>query len=156
MTSERSICISWSMLPFCYETLAEAIHTAIQPEFRVPTDFFILYACNHSKKICSFLFFSGWPFDQKLGSSLIYFFLCARNHLTKIYDPLSFIFLLSTTIQRKCMIFFHLLFLLSMTIQPKIKIHTDLFLYMYTASQPKVRVLINLLVLYVHDHSTKT
>ena len=91
MTSERSICISWSMLPFCYETLAEAIHTAIQPEFRVPTDLFISYACNHSKKICSFLFFSGWPFDQKLGSSLIYFFLCARNHLTKIYDPLSFI-----------------------------------------------------------------
>ena len=93
MTSERSICISWSMLPFCYETLAEAIHTAIQPEFRVPTDLFISYACNHSKKICSFLFFSGWPFDQKLGSSLIYFF-----------------FYVHATIWPKYMILFHLYF----------------------------------------------
>ena len=43
-----------------------------------------------------------------------------------------------------------------MTIRPKIKVDTDFFLYMYTAIQPKVRVLINLLVLYLHDNSTKT
>ena len=46
------------MLPLCYGTLAKAIHTAIQPEFSVPTDLFILYAHDHSKKIYGLLSFN--------------------------------------------------------------------------------------------------
>ena len=60
-------------------------------------------------------FFSARPFDQKLGSSLIYFF---HLHKTMIFF-FSFILSLCTTIR------------------------------------PKNRVLINLLFLFVHDHSTK-
>ena len=59
------------------------------------------------------------PFDQNLGSPLIYFFY------------------LHTTIRLKYMVLFHLIFLLCMTIQPKIRVLIDLFL------------------LFAHDHSTK-
>ena len=138
MTSEGSICISWSMLPLCYETLAEAIHTTIQPEFRVPTELFILYACDLSKKIYSLLFFSAWPFDQKLGSSLIYFFMCTQPSDQNIWS--SFIYT----------------FFWAQPFNKKLRSTLIFFFYMYTAIQPKVRVLINLLVLYLHDNSTKT
>ena len=39
-------------------TLAEAIRTTIRPEFRVPTDLFMLYACDHSIKIFGLLSFN--------------------------------------------------------------------------------------------------
>ena len=77
------------------------------------------------------------PFDQNLGSPLIYFFY------------------LHTTIRLKYMVLFHLIFLLCTTIRPKIRVHTDLFLYIFTTIRPKVRVLINLFILFVHDHLTK-
>ena len=83
------------------------LHTTIRPNYRV--FFHLLYS-----------FFSAQPFDQKLGSSLIYFF-----HL-------------HTTIQQKYMIFF-LSFILSLC----------------TTIRPKNRVLINLLFLFVHDHLIK-
>ena len=53
---------------------------------------------------------SIWPYDQKLGSQLIYFFY------------------MHTTIRQKYMVLFHLIFLLCTTIRPKIRVHTDLFL----------------------------
>ena len=89
------------------------------------------------------------PFDQNLGSPLIYFFY------------------MHTTIRQKYMVLFHLIFLLCTTIQPKIKVHTDLFLYMYTTIRPKIRVHIDLFfylhttirpnyrVLFQGPHSTK-
>ena len=83
------------------------LHTTIRPNYRVP--FHLFYS-----------FFSARPFDQKLESSLIYFF---RLH---------------TTIRQKYMIFF-LSFIHSLC----------------TTIRPKNRVLINLLFLFVHDHSTK-
>ena len=83
------------------------LHTTIRPNYRV---FFHLF---HS-------FFSARIFDQKLGSSLTFFF-----HL-------------HTTIWQKYMIFF-LSFILSL----------------YRTIRPKNRVLINLLFLFVHNHSTK-
>ena len=46
------------MLPSCYGTLAEALHTAIQLEFRFLTDLFILYARNHLTKIYGLLSFN--------------------------------------------------------------------------------------------------
>ena len=144
------------MLPSCYETLAEAIRTTIQREFRVPTNLFILYARDHSIKIYGLLssFFSAWPFDQKLGSALIYFFICTRPFVKSIWSfILSFVHDHST----------------------KIRVHTDLFLLfahdhstkiyeffisfilpLCTTIRPKFRVLINLFFLFVHDHSTKS
>ena len=82
------------------------MHTTIRPNYRV---FFHLF---HS-------FFSARPFDQKLRSSLIFFF-----HL-------------HTTIRQKYMIFLSFILSLCRTIRPK------------------NRVLINLLFLFVHNHSTK-
>ena len=107
--------------------------------------------------------------------------------------PLIYFFYLHTTIRQKYMVLFHLIFLLCMTIQPKIRVLIDLFLlfahdhstklygplsfilslfcarpfdqklgssliyffYLYTTIRPKIRVLINLIFLFVHDHSTK-
>ena len=112
------------------------------------------------------------PFDQNLGSPLIY------------------LFYMHTIIGEKYMVLFHLIFLLCTIIRPKIGVHTDLFffctrpfeksiwssfiqsffcvgpfdqklrsiliyIFMYTTIRPKVRVLINLFILFVHDHSTK-
>ena len=39
------------MLPLLSVILAEAIRTTIRPEFRVPTDLFLLFAHDHSTKI---------------------------------------------------------------------------------------------------------
>ena len=93
--------------------------------------------------------------NQDLGSSLIYFFY------------------LHTTIRQKCIVLFHLFFLLFTTIRPKLGSSLIYFLYLYTTIRPnyivlfslffllcttiwpKTRVLINLFILFVHNHSTK-
>ena len=88
----------------------------IRPKIRVHTDLFLLLVHDHLTKIYGLLsffllwisiwpfveeniwssfiysFFCAWPFDKKLGSSLIYFFLFVHDNLTKIYDLLSFIY----------------------------------------------------------------
>ena len=156
MTSEGSICISWSMLPLCYETLAEAIHTTIQPEFRVPTELFILYACDLSKNIYSLLFFSAWPFDQKLGSSLIYFFMCTQPSDQNIWSSFIYTFFWAQPFNKNIWSFSIYCFFCPWPFDEKLRSTLIFFFYMYTAIQPKVRVLINLLVLYLHDNSTKT
>ena len=56
------------------------------------------------------IFLLSKPFDEKLGSPLIYFFY------------------LHTTIRKKYMVLFHLIFLLCTTIPPKIRLLIDLFL----------------------------
>ena len=113
------------------------------------------------------------PFDQALGSLLIYLFYMHATIRQKYMVFFHLIFLFCTTIRPKIrvlidlffyahatirpkyMVLFHLFFLLNTTIRPKIKIHTDFFLYMYTSIRPKVRVFINLFILFVYDHSTK-
>ena len=103
-----------------------------------------------------YYFFSARPFDQKLGSTLIYFLICtrlfdqiigssfiyyffsARPFDQKLGSSLIYIFHLHTTIRQKYMTFF-LSFILSLC----------------TTIRPKTRVLINLLFLFVLDHSTK-
>ena len=119
------------------------MHTTIRPNYRVlfhlfflkcatirlktkvHTDFFFYLhtTIRRNYRVLFHLFYSllsARPFDQKIGSSLIYFF---RLHTTirQIYMTffLSFIHSLCTTIRSKN------------------------------------RVLINLLILFVHDHSTK-
>ena len=167
MTSEGSICISWSMLPLCYETLAEAIHTTIQPEFRVPTELFILYACDLSKKIYSLLFFSAWPFDQKLGSSLIYFFFFSQPSDQNIWSSFIYTFFWAQPFNkniwpfsiycffcpwpfsqklRSTLIYF---FICTRPFNQKLGSLLIYWFYIYTTIQPKLRVLINLLLLFV-------
>ena len=82
-------------------------------------------------------------------------------------------FLLHTTIRPKYMVLFHLFFLLCTTIRPRLGssliyffyLHTTirqkymvlfyLFFILYTTIRPKIRVLIDLFLLFAHDHSTK-
>ena len=116
------------------------MYTTIRPKVRVLINLFILFVHDHLTKIrvlifylhttirpnyrvffhLLYSFFSAQPFDQKLGSSLIYFF-----HLL-------------TTIRQNYMIFF-----------------LSFILCLCTTIRPKNRVLINLLFLFVHNHSTK-
>ena len=109
----------------------------------------------------------------KIRVLIDFFFLCTRNHSTEIYGSLSFILsliknirpkirvltysflFLYTTIWLNYMVLFHLFLLLRTTIRPTIKVHNDLFLYIHITIGSKVRVPINVLTLFVHDHSTK-
>ena len=95
------------------------------------------------------------PFDQALGSSLIY------------------LFYMHATIRQKYMVFFHLIFLFCTTIRPKIRVLIDLFFYVHatirpkymvffylfilsnTTIRPKIRVHTDLFLLFVHHHSTE-
>ena len=147
------------MLPPCSSIWAKSICTTIRPEFRVPTDLFLLYAHDHSTKTYGplpfNLSFCARPFDQKLGSTLIYFFYLHR------------------TIRQKHIVLFHLFFLLNMTIRPKVKIHTDLFLlfvhhhstkihgphwFIFLCARDhstKIYGILSLILSFMHDHSTK-
>ena len=69
------------------------------------------------------------PFDQNLGSPLIYFFY------------------LHTTIRLKYMVLFHLIFLLCTTIRPRLRVLTDLFFYLHTTIRQKCIVLFHLFFL---------
>ena len=99
------------------------MHTAIRSNYRVL--FHLLYS-----------FFSARPFDQKLGSSLIYFF-----HL-------------HTTIQQKYMIFF-LSFILSLctTIRPKNRVLINLLFLFVHDHLTKLGVTLTLLVFLFLDVS---
>ena len=97
------------------------------------------------------------PFDQNLGSPLIYFFY------------------VHPTMRPKYMVLFHLFFLQCTTIRPKIRVHIDLFFYLHTTIRPNHRVLfhlfysfftarqvplkvwvfIDIFLSFAHDHSTK-
>ena len=127
------------MLSSCSGISAESICTTIRPEFRVPTDLFLLYARNQ-KYVVFFhvIFFSARLLDQKLGLPLIFF----------IY--------VHVTIRPKYMVLFHLFFLLSTTIRPKIKVHTDLFLLFLHDHSTKVYGPLSFIpsFLFAQDHST--
>ena len=112
------------------------------------------------------------PFDQNLGSSLIYLFYMHATIRQKYMVFFHLIFLFCTTIRPKIrvliglffyvhatirpkyMVLLHLFFLLNITIGPKIKIHTDFF-YLFTTIRQKYMVLIDLFFLWARDHSTK-
>ena len=151
------------MVLFC---LLFLLCTAIRPKVRVLIDLFRSFPHDHSSEISgplsfilSFvhLFFLSLILsfvDQKLNSSLIYFF-----HL-------------HATIRPKYLVLFHLFFLLYTTIDQKIGSSLTYFFYLHTTIpqkyvllafilslcttiRPKTRVLVNLLILFSHDHSTK-
>ena len=146
------------MFPPCSSVLAKLICTTIRPEFRVPTDLFILCSHDHSTKIyglLSFIISSARPFDQKIRSTLIYFFICTRAFDQKLGSPLIY-FICTRSFGQKLgppMIHF---FYLHTTIRPNYRgLFHSLFLQC-TIIRPQIRVLINLFTLFVHDHSTKS
>ena len=100
--------------------------TTIRPKIKVHTDFFFVYLHTTIQPNYRVLF------------HLFYSFFSARSFDQKLGSSLIYLFHLHTTIRQKYMIFF-LSFILSLC----------------TTIRPKNRVLINLLFLFVHDHSTK-
>ena len=135
------------MFPSCCGILAEAICTTIQPEFRVPTDSFLLYAHDRLRKIYGSLSFNLSFVQDHLMENVHteFFLLFAYDHLTKVYVPLSFILSFEHHHSTKIYGLLSFVFFLCTTIRPKIKVHTDMFLYMFLY-----------ISLYVHDHSIKS
>ena len=119
------------------------LRTTIRPEVRILTDLFLLFAHDHSTEKYDPLIFNlsfVRPFDQDLGTSLIYFFS------------------LYTTIRQKYMVPFHLIFLLYTTIRPKIRVFIDLFLscaHEHSIEMGGFLIFI-IIIFFVHDHSIKT
>ena len=96
--------------------------TTIRPKSRVAIDLFLSFAHEHSTKIYDLhlFFLCARPFEQKLGSSLIYFFY------------------LHTTIQQKYMIVFLLFFLCAQPFDQKLGSSSMYFFHLYTTIQPKL------------------
>ena len=121
--------------------LAEVICTTLRPEFRIPTDLFLLFAHDHLTKIYGPLLFIPLfctrPFDQKLGSSLIY------------------VFYVHTTIRSKYVVFLYLLFLLWTTIRPRLRVLTYLFFLFVHNHSTKIYVPLLFILSFVQDHLTK-
>ena len=117
------------------------LRTTIRPEVRILTDLFLLFAHDHSTEKYDPLIFNlsfVRPFDQDLGTSLIYFFS------------------LYTTIRQKYMVPFHLIFLLYTTIRPKIRVFIDLFLSCAHDHSTEICGFHIFFVSFVHEHLTKT
>ena len=128
------------MLPSRSRILAQAICRTIRPEFRVSTDLFFLFAHHHQTRIYTLhLIYILYvrPFDQKLGSSFIYFFY------------------VHTIIRSKYIVLFHLFFLLCMTIRRRLRVLTDLFLLFAHDHLTKRYGLLLFDLSFVHDHPTK-
>ena len=85
------------MLPSCYGTLAEAIPTTIRPEFNLGSllliYLFYMHATIQQKCMVFFhlIFLFCSTIRPKIRVLIDLFVLCARDHSTEIYDPLSFI-----------------------------------------------------------------
>ena len=85
------------------------------------------------------------------------FLLFAHDHLTKMYDPLSFaFFLLRKTILLKATGLIDLFCLFSLEHSTKLYDPLSVILSLSTTIRPKIRVAIMpLFFFFVHDHSTK-
>ena len=130
------------MFPSRTVILAEAICTTIRPEFRVPTDLFLLFAHDHSTKIYGPLSFNlSFVHDHstKIRVLIDLFLLFVHDHSTKLYGPLSFI--LSLFCARP--------------FDQKLGSSLINLFHLYTTIRPKIRVPISLIFLFVRDYSTK-
>ena len=152
------------MFPSCCGILAEAICTTIQPEFRVPTDSFLLYAHDRLRKIYGSLSFNLSFVQDHLMENVHteFFLLFAYDHLTKVYAPLSFILSFEHHHSTKIYGLLSFVFFCALPFDQKLRstlicffICFCIFLYMYTTIRSKVRFLINLFILFVHNHLTK-
>ena len=116
--------------------------TTIRPRLRVFTDLFLLFAHYHSSKMycpLSFIFSFVYNHSTKIRVLIDLFLLFVHDHSTKLYGPLSFI--LSLFCARP--------------FDQKLGSSLIYLFYLYTTIRQKIRVLINLFILFVHDHSTK-
>ena len=119
------------------------LHTTIRPNYRVLFHLFFLQCTTirPTIKVHIDLFFylhTTIRPNYRVLFHLFYSFFSARSFDQKLGSSLIYLFHLHTTIRQKYMIFF-LSFILSLC----------------TTIRPKNRVLINLLLLFVHDHLTK-
>ena len=158
------------MVPF---HLLFLLYATIPPKIRVFFDLFLLFPHDHST-------------IQNIRSFFIYSFFCARLFNQKLESLLIYLFYLPTTIRPRYMVLFYLFFLLCTTIWPKIRALTyllllcasdhsikvyDLFFFCPRQSDQNIcffvlsfckqplnltRAFIDLFLLFVHDHSTKT
>ena len=79
------------MLPSHSGILAEAIYMTIQPEFRVPTDSFLLFAHDHSAKKYGPLSFNisfVTTIRPKISVLIDLLLLFIPDHSTELYGPL--------------------------------------------------------------------
>ena len=116
MTNSPGSCplkLDGEMLLPCSSILAKSIYTTIRPEFRVPTDLFLLYAHDHSTKIYGSLSFS---------------LSFAHDHSTKIVVFFHLFFLLCTIIRPKNKVHTDLFLYMYTTIRPKIRVFINLFI----------------------------
>ena len=146
----------WSGSPLIYFFYA---HTTIRRNYMV----FFHYS-----------FFSAWPFDQNLGSILIFFFfffhlyttmwpkimvlidlifLFLHSHLIKNEGPHWFIsFICTSPFGQITWSSFICFFFCLRPFDQKLGSTLMYFLHLYTIIWPKIRVLMNLIFLFVHNH----
>ena len=94
-------------------------------------DFFHLQTTIQQKYMIFYLFFFVHKHRLKNRVLIDLFLLFAHNHATKIYDHLSFIFSLCTTIQPKIMIFINLIFLFVRNNSTKVRGHSYSLIYCF-------------------------
>ena len=108
-------------------------------------------------------------FDQKLGSSIIYLFYLYTTIRRKIRVLIDLFFYWHTTIRPNYTVLFHLFFLQCATIRPKIRVHIDFFffftrpfdqiigssfIYYFFSAQPFDQKLESSLMYIFHLHTT--
>ena len=109
------------------------LYTTIRPKLRVSLIYvFHLHTTIRQKYLVLFHLFClcARPFDENSGSLLI-FFLFAHDHSTKIYDPLSFVLSLWTTIRRKIRVLLNLVLLFAHDHSTKIRGHSYFSIYFF-------------------------
>ena len=132
--------------------------TTIRPKIRVLIDlFFYVHATIRPKYMVLFhlFFLLNTTIRPKLKAHTDLFLLFVHYHSTKIHDPHWFIFFMCTRpFDKNIWSSFINSFFCARPFDQKLR-STLIYFFMYTTIRPKVRVLINLFILFVHDHSTK-
>ena len=145
------------MLPSRSVILAEAICMTIRPEFRVPTDLFLLFAHDHSTKIYGPLSFNlSFVHDRSTKNYGSHWFISFtwHDHSTKIYGLLSFIFSFVHGHSTKTEGRHWFIFLFAHDYLTKMYCPLSFILSFVYDHSTKIRVLINFF-LSVHNHLTK-
>ena len=130
----------------------------IRPRIRVFTDlFFYVHATNRPTYMVFFylFFLLNTTIRPKARVHTDLFLLFVHHHSTEIRGPHLFIFVMCTRpFDKNIWSSFINSFFCARPFDQKLR-STLIYFFMYTTIRPKVRVLINLFILFVHDHSTK-
>ena len=161
------------MLPSCSGILVESICTTIRPEFKIPTDLFLLQAHDHSTRIYGPLSFNLsflhnhstknqgphcfisliWtqPFDKNIWSSFIYSFFCARPFDEKLMfynTPIYFLICTQPFNQKLQCPHYFLYFICTRPFDQKLGSSLINFFHLHTTILPNYRVLFHLFFLH--------